>query len=84
VVPEEQKRKVFLEGFGVISATSVDIHLAVSESPQDYVHPSGMTLFSIDTRQPNWQQNMADQRNGFARNYEPINSLSQLSLQPKL
>ena len=52
VVPDEQKRKVFAEEFSVIFAMSVSIHLAVSESPQDYVHPSGMTLFSTDTQQP--------------------------------
>jgi hypothetical protein len=72
VVPEEQKRKVFAEEFSGIFATNASTHLAVSESLQGYVHPSGMTSFSIDTQQPIWQQNMADHRSGFARNFEPI------------
>jgi hypothetical protein len=50
VVPEEQKRRVIPEGLSVIFATSASVHLAVSESPQGYVHPSGMTSFSIDTQ----------------------------------
>jgi hypothetical protein len=83
VVPDRQKRKVFAEEFSATFATNASTHLAVSESPQGYVHPYGMTSFLIDTQQPSWQQNMADQRSGFARNYEPINSLNQLSLQPK-
>jgi len=83
VVPDKQKRKVSAGEFSVIFATSASTHLAVLESPQGYVHPFGMTSFLIDTQQPSWQQNMVDQRSGFARNYEPINSLNQLSLQPK-